>query len=180
MRSYITVFNKQKHTEQTTLIATVLRSYGDDVVVNMLEAAKKVQVRPRTPESRVRAHEALDANGAGRRVHGAEAQHGRGEDVQLCAAQRVGNIVDEFNTLNPDKKTNLIAAITKNYGDAGAVTLLEAAKKVPASAVTATRLQREQLKYWLSIRKNQVKCSERSSSTRRETSSWRALSSACG
>lgn len=91
-----------------------------------------------------------------------------------------GNIVDEFNTLNPDKKTNLIAAITKNYGDAGAVTLLEAAKKVPASAVTATRLQREQLKYWLSIRKNQVKCSERSSSTRRETSSWRALSSACG
>ncbi|KAG6611013.1 Multidrug resistance protein ABC Superfamily [Phytophthora cinnamomi] len=39
-----------------------------------------------------------------------------------------------------------------HYGDEGVIRLLEAAKKVPTSEAIATRLQREQLQYWLSIR----------------------------
>ncbi|OWY95950.1 RxLR effector protein, partial [Phytophthora megakarya] len=62
--------------------------------------------------------------------------------------------LDDFNEKYPDKKTTMIEAFTKTFGDAGVTTMLHAAKKSIKTDDIAKKLESDQLKMWLSSEKS--------------------------
>ncbi|KAG6595760.1 Avirulence (Avh) protein [Phytophthora cinnamomi] len=152
--AYLNVFNKQHAKEQTTLIAAMTKSYGDEGVVKILEAAKKVPDTAKTAKmlesKQLQRWLRTDPDDVFKLLRLDTAGEKMFNSLSLNAW---GKYVSAFNADNPEKKTNLIATMTTHYGDEGVIGLLEAAKKVPGSEAIATRLQREQLQYWLSIGK---------------------------
>ncbi|GMF55043.1 unnamed protein product [Phytophthora fragariaefolia] len=62
--------------------------------------------------------------------------------------------VDDFNTMNPTKKSSVIPTLISRYGDDGLFRMVEAAKKVSATKDIAARLEAEQLQYWVAIGKS--------------------------
>ncbi|OWZ07043.1 hypothetical protein PHMEG_00020617 [Phytophthora megakarya] len=61
---------------------------------------------------------------------------------------------DDFNEKYPDKKTTMIEAFTKTFGDAGVTTMLDAAKMKTTTDDIAKKLESDQLKMWLSSEKS--------------------------
>ncbi|EGZ15244.1 hypothetical protein PHYSODRAFT_354760 [Phytophthora sojae] len=154
-KSYLNVFNKQNPTEQTTLVATMAKTFGDDVVVNMLEAAKKVRGTSRDAKRlesvQLQRWMKMEPDDVFTALKLDKAAENMFDSLQLNAW---GKYAAAFNEANPDKKVSLIATMTTHYSDKGVVGLLAAAKKAPGSEAIATRLQSEQLQYWLSIKKS--------------------------
>jgi hypothetical protein len=54
-----------------------------------------------------------------------------------------------YNSKNPSEKTSLIELLTKTYRDAGVVRIVEAAKQTKSTALSAKRVEAEQLQYWV-------------------------------
>ncbi|ETO62369.1 hypothetical protein F444_19711 [Phytophthora nicotianae P1976] len=63
------------------------------------------------------------------------------------------NYMNRFNTANPTKKTNVVAALTAHYGDQRLTKIIEAATKSPTSSKMAKHLQTEQVQRWLTDKK---------------------------
>ncbi|KAJ8576172.1 hypothetical protein ON010_g3040 [Phytophthora cinnamomi] len=152
--AYLKVFNDKNSKEQTTLIAAMTKSYGDEGVVKILAAAKNVAETTETAKmlesKQLQRWLRTDPDDVFKLLRLDQA----GEEMFNSASLNAwGKYVRAYNANNPEKKTSLIATMTTHYGDEGVIRLLEAAKKVPTSEAIATRLQREQLQYWLSIRK---------------------------
>lgn len=148
-KTYLKVYNQQNPKEQTSLVAAMSKSYGDEAVLKMLESAKggrRSAVKRLESEQMQRwmtmapdeVFKALNLDTAAEKMFGSS------------PLNAWGKYAASFNAANPDKKTSLIGVLTTSYGDDGVVALLAAAKKVPGSEAVATRLQTEQIQRWLS------------------------------
>ncbi|KAL4115005.1 hypothetical protein PRIC2_013901 [Phytophthora ramorum] len=54
-----------------------------------------------------------------------------------------------FNKENPGEKMSMVATLTARFGDEAVATMVEAAKKVPKTAIIAKQVQAEQIQQWL-------------------------------
>ncbi|ETL80627.1 hypothetical protein L917_18895 [Phytophthora nicotianae] len=72
------------------------------------------------------------------------------DNPQLCV---LINYMNRFNTANPTKKTNVVAALTAHYGDQRLTKIIEAATKSPTSSKMAKHFQTEQVQRWLTDKK---------------------------
>ncbi|GMF27326.1 unnamed protein product [Phytophthora lilii] len=62
--------------------------------------------------------------------------------------------LDDYNIANPDRKTSVISALSVSHSDEAVFKFLESAKKIPSTEKLATKLQAEQLEYFLKKRKS--------------------------
>ncbi|KAE9066004.1 hypothetical protein PF010_g27980 [Phytophthora fragariae] len=163
-KTYLKVFNQQNPKEQTSLIAAMSKSYGDEAVLKMLESAKG---------SRRSAVKRLESEQMERWLKMTPDEVFKGLNLDTAAEKMFGSsplnawgkYAGKFNSANPDKQTSLIGVLTTHYGDDGVVALLAAAKKRheedavvamigaakknPSTEKLATKLQTEQIDDWL-------------------------------
>ncbi|KAE8963793.1 hypothetical protein PR003_g29727 [Phytophthora rubi] len=148
---YLGRYNAKNPEQQTTMIQTFTKFFGDEPLAQMLVAAKKV---PSTEKMATRLQEAQLKQWL----------NGKSTDdvfklLKLDAG--VDNLLTNpnlptwmsyaslFNANNPGKGTTMIKTFTKFYGDEALSKMLEAAKKVPNTEKVAKQFQAAQFKQWL-------------------------------
>ncbi|KAJ8523767.1 hypothetical protein ON010_g17351 [Phytophthora cinnamomi] len=154
---YMKLSNNESPITRTTLIATMTKHYGDSGVSRIIEAARKVPATQNTAK----------------RLEMEQVQlwlkKGRTPDdtFTLLSLDRAGEnllaspqfntwakYINYYNKENPDEKTTLIAKLMTHFDDEELTPILVAASKVPSTKATATKLQAEQFKSWLSTDKS--------------------------
>ncbi|RAW26900.1 hypothetical protein PC110_g16700 [Phytophthora cactorum] len=155
--TYIKVFNQENPTQEMSLLATLTARFGDEAVSTMLEAAKKMPKTARIANSvqkeQIRhwlstkklpddVFVLLKLNTAKTRLF---------DQPQLNTWVRY---VDAFNDANPASKTTLFSTLTTRYNEATLAQMLVVARTSRGSArTTAIRIQAEQTKFWLSVKR---------------------------
>lgn len=151
---YVDNYNNKNPGKETSLIPTLQKVYGDDVLARMLEAATKVG-STRVMAMKLQNQQMKSWNDLGLST----------DDVfrVLNLDKRLDNLLTnpnfltynkylvDFNVWNPGKSTTMIETLTRSYGDVAVMKMLEAAKKVESSKTIATNLQTQQLEVWKSM-----------------------------
>ncbi|OWZ24729.1 Avirulence (Avh) protein [Phytophthora megakarya] len=156
--NYVKTYNSNNPKKtQTSVISSLQNIYGESYLVSILAAAGQVRATKSTSKKMELeliqiwlkndrttddVFKLLELDKAASKVLGSP---------QLAFWGRYAGYVNEKQ---PGKTTSLIATLTTHYTEEGVVKMLEAAKKVPATKAVATRLQSDQLEYWLSLNKS--------------------------
>jgi hypothetical protein len=149
--NYMKLFNKDNPNRQTSLVAMLTKSYGDDGLVKILEAARKVP-KTATTAKRLEAEQVqlwLKNEKTPNSVFQLLKLH-LADDQLLTSPQLTTwlNYMKLFNREYPDKQTTLITTLSTNYGAKELAGMLMSAQKVSSTKDVATKLQTEQLKFW--------------------------------
>jgi hypothetical protein len=133
--NYMKLFNKDNPNRQTSLVATLTKSYGDGGLVKILEAARKVP-KTATTARRLEAEQVqlwLKNEKTPNSVFQLLKLHLA--DDQLLASPQLTtwlNYMKLFNREHPDKQTTLITTLSTNYGAKELAGMLMSAQKVLA------------------------------------------------
>ncbi|KAG7384308.1 hypothetical protein PHYPSEUDO_002773 [Phytophthora pseudosyringae] len=149
---YMKNFNTENPDKQTSLIAAMTTSYGDNKLFNVLDAAKKV---PST--------EKMATN-----LETSQYQHwlssGKGPDKVFKALNldKAGDnllsspqfatftkYTDDFYAKNPGKEMTTMWTIRASYSDVDVAKMIMAAEKVPATQNAAARMEGDLFKSWM-------------------------------
>ncbi|EGZ13675.1 hypothetical protein PHYSODRAFT_265395 [Phytophthora sojae] len=161
---YVDDFNAKYHKQSTSMVPTVLNYYSDDVIFKMTEAAKSVEetkaIATKLQEELVQAwlkskktpDEALVDFGLGKKTRYSK------NPVEPLLERALFNswvkYLDDYNVLYPEKKTTVIEALTRRFGDANVAKMITKAKKEVVTRSLATKLEAAQLEIWLSSGKS--------------------------
>ncbi|KAG6616534.1 putative secreted RxLR effector protein [Phytophthora cinnamomi] len=148
---YVGDYNRKNPDKVTSMIPTLTKNFGDDVVAKMLESATKVASTKRLATSLQT--QQLDywkeLQMSADDVFRALRLNGKVDNVLTDPNLLVLNkyLVD-FNTRNPKQSTTMVEILTRGYGDVAVMKMLETARKVENTKGIAARLQAQQFDVW--------------------------------
>nr|AEK80750.1 Avh147 [Phytophthora sojae] len=148
---YVDDFNAKNPDKATSMIPTLTKNFGDDVVARMIEAATKVEGTKRLATSlqtqQIKYWQSLDMSVDD--VVRALKLNNKVDDVLTDPNFLVLNkyLVD-FNTWNPSKSTTMTETLARTYGDLPVAKMLATASKVESTKDMAKRLQVQQFDNW--------------------------------
>ncbi|KAH7464961.1 RxLR effector protein PSR2 [Phytophthora ramorum] len=150
--TYVDDFTAKNPGKTTSAIAKLTTYYGDEAVIKILDAAKKV-VETSGVATKLEAAQMqtwLAAGNSADDVFTLLKLNKAGDDILSNPAFASWNTyLKTFNTAHPDQKTSAFAKLTSQYGEVGVSRVVEAALKVKSSSAIAKTVQAEQFERWM-------------------------------
>nr|KAH7495965.1 RxLR effector protein PSR2 [Phytophthora ramorum]KAH7496246.1 RxLR effector protein PSR2 [Phytophthora ramorum] len=150
--TYVDDFTAKYPGKTTSAIASLTTHYGDEAVVKILDAAKKV-TGTRGVATKLEAAQMqtwLAAGNSADDVFTLLKLNKAGDDILSNPAFASWNTyLKTFNAAHPDQKTSAFAKLTSQYGEVGVSRVVEAALKVKSSSAIAKTVQAEQFERWM-------------------------------
>ncbi|KAH7487891.1 RxLR effector protein PSR2 [Phytophthora ramorum] len=150
--TYVDDFTAKNPGKTTSAIAKLTTYYGDEAVVKILDAAKKV-VGTSGVATKLEAAQMqtwLAAGNSADDIFTLLKLNMAGDDILSNPAFTSWNTyLKTFNAAHPDQKTSAFAKLTSQYGEVGVSRVVEAALKVKSSSAIAKTVQAEQFERWM-------------------------------
>ncbi|KAG6611033.1 suppressor of RNA silencing [Phytophthora cinnamomi] len=149
--------------KRVTTIGVVRLKYGDDGLLTMIIAAEK---EPGMQKIAKRVEQELfQAWKADLRTPDEAFENRRLGNVgdSLLESPLFGyytRFLNDYNNVHAGKEATMISALTTHYDDEALTSMLVASKKVPSTEKLATKLQDDQIKFWLAEKNPIVKPDE--------------------
>uniref|UniRef100_H3H3I3 RxLR effector PexRD54 WY domain-containing protein n=1 Tax=Phytophthora ramorum TaxID=164328 RepID=H3H3I3_PHYRM len=150
--TYVDDFTAKYPGKTTSAITKLTTYYGDEAVVKILDAAKKVagtrEVATKLEAAQMQTW--LAAGNSADDIFTLLKLNKVGDDILSNPAFASWNTyLKTFNAAHPDQKTSAFAKLTSQYGEVGVSRVVEAALKVKSSSAIAKTVQAEQFERWM-------------------------------